>query len=245
MTCELCRESLSARLDGERPAVDDPDLQQHLKACVACRRWNEAAVSVTRSLRIAPATPVPDLTESILAAAAPVESAASPTGRIPLAIVGALQLLLGVAQLVGMDHTSHLGMAGAEHLFNESAAWNLALGLGFLAAAFRPALARGLLPALTAFIAVLTVVSVIDAVNGTVDQARLVGHCLIVIGLVMLFLVDRRSRRDPRDGTPAARSRPAGPVGSRPTPAGATEGSADDPTPNGRRLRATGWRRAA
>lgn len=196
--CELCREALSARLDGEDPPVDDTAVELHLQECADCRRWQSAAESVTGSLRVMPAGDVPDLTDRILAEAGPVLPALPrPSGRIPLAVVGVLQTLLGLAQLFGVDHTSHLASGGASHLFNESAAWNIALGLGFLVAAARPGLARGLLPALAAFVALLTVVSIIDIVGGEVDQARLVSHSLVVAGLVMLFLVDRRQRTDP------------------------------------------------
>ena len=78
--------------------------------------------------------------------------------------VAFIQLVLGLAQLLGMDHTGHLAAGdGGQHLFNESTAWNLGLAVGFLVAAVRPALARGLLPALGVFVAVLAAVSVADS----------------------------------------------------------------------------------
>lgn len=243
VTCDLCREALSASIDGEEMPAEWAAVERHLRECSGCRTWQAAAESVTRSLRVMPAGDVPDLTEHILAEAEPVVATSAPSGRIPLAVVGALQTLLGLAQLAGVDHTSHVASAGASHLFNESAAWNIALGLGFLVAAARPALARGLLPALVAFVALLTVVSVIDIVAGNVDQARLVSHSLVVIGLILLFLVDRRQRRDPRRDS-ITTATPDNETAALPSRPGLTV-ARDDGREDTRRRRPTGSRHAA
>ncbi|MPZ00017.1 MAG: hypothetical protein GEU97_18905 [Actinophytocola sp.] len=68
MTCEECREQLSARLDGEETPCLRADVDAHLAACDACREWQDAAARVTRLARMAVARPGPDLVDAVLAA---------------------------------------------------------------------------------------------------------------------------------------------------------------------------------
>lgn len=65
----MARESLSARLDGEAGEVPAARLDEHLAQCPACRRWSAEAAELARRTRLAPAPPVPDLTDHILASA--------------------------------------------------------------------------------------------------------------------------------------------------------------------------------
>jgi predicted anti-sigma-YlaC factor YlaD len=67
--CELCREALSARLDGEAEPVAPAVVDEHLSNCPACRRWEAEAARLTRVLRVRPAVETPDLTAAVLAAA--------------------------------------------------------------------------------------------------------------------------------------------------------------------------------
>lgn len=201
--CEDCREALSARIDGEDEQVPAALIDQHLTGCLACRQWQQAAEALSRTIRVRPVVPTPDLTERILAAAEPPQPQVRRQReffRWALGGVAFIQLSLALAQLLGVDHTAHLAVGTGEHLFNESSAWNLGVAIGLLAAAARPALARGLLPALAVFVAVLFAVSVADVVAGNVGLDRLVSHATVVIGLCLLFLVDRQYRRHPLPG---------------------------------------------
>ena len=202
MECQRYREQLSARMDGEDTDVLDRQLDAHLAACPECRSWADAAVAVNRRLRVQRVRELPDLSGRILRAALAGTPARVPLrrvgvlARVALVVVGVAQLALGLAQLFGLSHMgmSMASMAGQDHLFNESTAWNLAVASGLLVAAIRPRLARGFLAPLAMFVAVLTIVSIGDIVARQVTTARLESHVFLVLGLMLLFLVDRTSR---------------------------------------------------
>src|SRR5205823_2901956 len=117
-------------------------IDAHLAACPACATWYEAAVRVTRLIRLSPAAPVPDLSTRILAAAGPVRPPrrrALWLLRVALALLGLVQLALAVpAVVLGLD-----GLHPPMHVAHESGAWNVALAAAFLAAAVRPRYATG------------------------------------------------------------------------------------------------------
>jgi predicted anti-sigma-YlaC factor YlaD len=141
MECIECREALSARIDGEYEQVSAELVDRHLRACGACARWQERATQVTRTLRVGLATPTPDLTDAVLAAAGagrsgrrrppsrPALPPGSPrraararhqtgswlvTARLALAAVGWAQLGLGLLQLGdGLREPAHATGAGA------------------------------------------------------------------------------------------------------------------------------------
>ncbi|GAA0519024.1 membrane protein [Saccharopolyspora subtropica] len=190
MDCMAFREALSARLDGEGLPVPERDLERHLAGCSECRDWEHRAVELSRWLRVRPIVPIPDV------------RIAPPVGwpRRLLAGVAVCQLLLGLAQVAGIGHAHHGGESMSTHLFNESTAWNLALGLGLLVSAVRTRTAAGLVPVLAAFLLVLTGFSVLDLVHGAVPVSRLLSHVFLVAGLVLLLLVQRGERRwSPRE----------------------------------------------
>ncbi|RZT84446.1 putative anti-sigma-YlaC factor YlaD [Pseudonocardia sediminis] len=215
--CTECRERVSARLDGEDdpfPAVD-----AHLQGCPDCRAFADRAATVTRLARTGTAQPGPDLVASVLTAATgmrPVERRrrAGVAVRAGLGMVGAGQIALAAAGVLGAAIAGtgemHMGGASAEHFAHESAAWNLAIGVGFAAVALgRSRLVAGLVPVIGAFVGVLAVLSVVDLIAGRVDPVRLLAHLLLVVGLVLLLL-HRRVLRD--DGGRAVAPPRFGPV---------------------------------
>ncbi len=201
LTCELCREAISARLDGEDLPVAAGLVDEHLASCGACRRFEDDAARVTRLARIGIALPGPDLVENVLACAP------SRSRRVPLALraglvavaIGQLSIALyGLLIATGNGQRPHggsVGGAGLTHLTHESSAWNLALGAGFLWVALRAHRTTGLVPVLGVFVGVLTLVSAADLVAGRVDSVRVLLHGLIVIGLVLVLLLDRHRVR--------------------------------------------------
>jgi len=199
--CESCREALSARLDGESDPGEAAQIDGHAAHCLPCREWITAATRLTRQIRVRPAVPTPDLTAAILAARpaprAPGRTGSGQVWRVLLGVAGLAQLALGMSQLIGAG-PHHEGVG---HLFNESTAWNIALGIGFAIAAALPRLAGGLLPTLGVFFLVLAGVSVMDVINGQVEVGRLSSHLLVACGLVLLLLVHRRAEQEsgPRD----------------------------------------------
>jgi predicted anti-sigma-YlaC factor YlaD len=65
--CLTCRESLSARIDGEPEPVSAGEVDAHLLGCARCRTWRQRAGELTRALRVRPAGAVPDLAGAVLA----------------------------------------------------------------------------------------------------------------------------------------------------------------------------------
>lgn len=186
-------------MDGEETSLSDTQIDDHVAGCVACRSWADAAVAVNRRLRIREVVAAPDLSEPILRAAVkkPTPAAAAPRAvgllRAALGFVGFVQLCLGLAQLLGVsrDGMNMTPAPGEDHLFNESTAWNIAVAIGLLVAVVWPRLARGFLTPLGVFVLVLSIVSIGDIVSGQVTAARLESHIFLVIGLLLLFLLDR------------------------------------------------------
>jgi hypothetical protein len=142
-----------------------------------------------------------------------------------LGLVGLAQFMLGMAQVgrVSADGHDHGAGVSATHLWHESAAWNIALGAGFGWIALRRARSEALLPLLTAFVAMLVLLSLNDIVAGNVDATRLISHGFVVVGYVALVVLPRP--RFDLDDPPAGRRRwPPRPM----LPGGRTEASTTD-----------------
>ncbi|MFC4108620.1 zf-HC2 domain-containing protein [Micromonospora zhanjiangensis] len=217
MRCEQWREILSAQLDGEESPAERDAAQAHLDTCGGCRTWLDAAAAVTRRVRTQVVGALPDLTDAILAAAPPPARRPwwrwRPIGvarrrlvtalRAALGLLGAVQLVLGLTQ-IGQDTGLHAHATG-QHLWHESAAWNVAVGAGFLFVALRRTPPTGLLPMLSAFVAMLVLLSVNDLIAAQVPVSRLVSHGFLVGGYLITVLLSRPGLRP--DGPPARRPR--------------------------------------
>jgi predicted anti-sigma-YlaC factor YlaD len=197
---------LSAQLDGEESAAERASIDAHLRSCPGCRQFADRAAHVTRLARTAVAVEVPDVVEAVLAAAPrshrPQLVAAL---RVMLGTVGVAQFLVGcewmlAARAADPGHAA-VRMEGAslQHFAHESAAWNLALGVGFCWVACRSSRTSGVVPTLASFIGVLTVLVLFDVAAGHVDPSRLLMHGLVMLGLVLVIVLDRWRR--PAGGT--------------------------------------------
>ncbi|MEU1247916.1 zf-HC2 domain-containing protein [Micromonospora arida] len=216
MGCEQWREVLSAQLDGEETAAELTAVQGHLDGCAECRAWFTAAAAVTRRVRTRLVVEVPDRTAAILAAASAAPARRSrwrrSDGRGPLVaglrsalgLLGAVQLVLGLAQVGRGATADHLHPTG-QHLWHESAAWNVAVGAGFLFVALRRSPPAGLLPMLSAFVGTLLLLSVNDLATGSVGGERLISHGFLVVGYLITVLL---SRPGLRPGGPAPQRQP-------------------------------------
>ncbi|MEU5726689.1 zf-HC2 domain-containing protein [Micromonospora sp. NPDC047738] len=198
MGCEQWREVLSAQLDGEATTAEQAGAEAHLDECAGCRAWLDQAAAVTRRSRLTVTVPGPDLVDTILAAL-PAPSHRGLRKRVVLTLrgllglLGALQLVLGLAQVGrgpagGHDHT---GVLGSGHLWHESAAWNVAVGAGFLFVAARRTRPTGLVPMLSAFVGTLVLLSVNDLLAGRVDTTRLVSHGFLLAGYAIVVALSR------------------------------------------------------
>jgi predicted anti-sigma-YlaC factor YlaD len=177
VSCSSFREAISARLDGQ-PVGDD--LDAHLAGCADCRAWEAHAIALTRTMRLAVAEPVPDLTGPILAR---VQAASN--GRViqlVLGFVALAQALAAVPALLGNE------IGATVHVAHEQAAWGLALAAAFAIAAWRPARADALIPVLGVFVLCLAVMTGIDVGAGRVSLVAEAPHTMSVFGLALLWL---------------------------------------------------------
>ncbi|MCX2930569.1 zf-HC2 domain-containing protein [Mycobacterium sp. CVI_P3] len=201
MDCDVAREALSARLDGEREPVPAARVDEHLTTCDHCRAWYGQAVEQTQQLRRLAGR------SQVAAVGAPTTRQAPSRARrwLPavgwprwtLAIIGAAQLLVALAQAVGADvgtaAAGHHAMMGG-HLLNESTAWSAALGAVMILAAARPGAAAGLAGVLSVFTVLLTGYVIHDALSGAVSPGRILSHVPVLAGTVLALLVWRDTR---------------------------------------------------
>lgn len=205
MDCEVAREALSARIDGEREPVPSARVDEHLAACGACRDWFDQVADQADLLRrlvrsrpvITPVGPFgPD-------APAPVRARAS-WQRWALLGVGLTQLALAGAQGLGVSVglPDHHGVAPGGHLLNESTSWSIALAVVMIVAAVWPRAAAGLAAVSAAYVLVLAVYVVIDSLSDAVTAARVLTHLPVVIGAILATMVWRSG--DSRGPTPSS-----------------------------------------
>jgi len=230
MRCEVAREALSARLDGERPQVLAQQVDAHLESCRGCRAWLIGAAVQTRRLAAIEPGEGPDLVDKIMASLDQQSPAyhrsvrwlRSRYRRWGLIGVGVFQVAIAGAQISGIDFgmvSSHMhGAMSGEHLMHESTAWLLALGLAMIAAGVWPATAIGVAAITGVYSVALSSYVVVDAFAGEVTATRIASHMPLLLGLVFALLVARehvrtgrprtsRSGADEADGPPEA---PAG-----------------------------------
>ncbi|WP_431239623.1 zf-HC2 domain-containing protein [Mycolicibacterium aichiense] len=200
MDCDVAREALSARIDGEREPVPAARVDEHLTTCDQCGAWYARAVEQTQLLRRLAGR------SQVAAVAAPNDQLLAARRRLPstntmlraaLAVIGLMQVGVAGAQAfgvnVGTSAATHHAMMGG-HLLNESTAWSAALGVVMIVAAARPTAAAGLAGVLSVFTAVLTGYVVSDAVAGAVTLDRVLSHLPVLAGTVLALLVWRDSR---------------------------------------------------
>lgn len=183
MECQHWREALSARLDGEEPGRDDELLDAHLDGCPPCREHLAAIERLHRSLRLRTADEIPDLTDAILAGAAADRRRPGLTLllRWVLVCIAALEMGLAAPELIGRWHAG-----------GELGTWGIAVAIGFLSVAHKPARAAALLPML----AVAGVLTVAVAARHLADGSALFSdewpHGLLLAGVAVLVVIWRR-----------------------------------------------------
>lgn len=194
MDCDHIREALSARLDSEDPGVDGHVVDRHIDGCAACAAWAADLVPLHRMVRVRAADQVPDLSPSILAAAAPPatartrSSAPVSVARWALFTVALTQLILAApALLLGEDSGATV------HVARELGSFDVALAVGLLVAAWQPARAWGLLPVVGALALVTGVTAVLDVVRGTTSSLGEAHHLLDLAGVALLWVVAREA----------------------------------------------------
>ncbi|HEY3011029.1 MAG TPA: zf-HC2 domain-containing protein [Micromonosporaceae bacterium] len=199
MGCEQWRDALSARLDGETDPGESAQVDAHIGACGSCRAWWDEAATITRLVRTSQVVPGPDVTDVVVAAAPGPGRARLAMGlRAMLSVLGAAQLVLGLMQVAAWGSTGgHLhggavaGGASPDHLWHESAAWNLAIGAGYVWVAARRSRPTAIVPILTVFVAVLALLSIGDVAAGRVEPIRLASHGFVLAGYLIVVALTR------------------------------------------------------
>lgn len=203
MNCDVAREALSARIDGEREPVPSARVDEHLAGCPDCRGWNARAQQQAEQLRALAGVhrPVPAALDSA-DPAAPAVRASRPKSRrwvsirVALGVIGVVQLVLAAIQATTGD--LGLGHGHGGHLLNESTAWSAALGAAMLLAAARPVAAAGVAGVLALFSLLLGGYVIADALTGAVSPARVASHLPVLIATVLAALLWRNEvRPDP------------------------------------------------
>lgn len=200
-SCDEVRTALSARMDGEETGLTAAALDDHVSGCAGCRSWQAAAEQVTREVRLQPVR-VPDLTASILAAVAGERAGGAEVVRnrladrrrilqIALGLSAAVQLALAIQALL---------ITGVEvHTSREAASFEIALGVGFLLAAWWPERARAFVPVAFVLAGCLTLTSAFDIAGGATLLAHEISH-LAALAQAALLLALSRNTTTPRSG---------------------------------------------
>lgn len=192
MTCAHCQQALSARLDGEAPGLPSPAVDRHLAGCADCARFLHASARLDGELRARRADPVPDLTPAILASVGALErvrrrSHGQRDARLGLACVGGVQLVLALATVLTAE------TAVGSHASRELGSFAVALGVGFLLAAWQPRRASGLLPVVAALAACLTVTGLVDVLSADATAVGESVHAVELLGLAFVWILTRSS----------------------------------------------------
>ena len=190
MECDRFREALSAQLDGEDPGVSPDLLQHHLRSCFRCRQWELELATLRRAGRLSSADPVPDLSGRIIAAIGQEQRLARRRRHAVAIRVG--RLLVAILQLVlaGTDLLSGSGQ-GRAHTLHELGSFDLALAVGFLCVAWRPARAYGMLPLIATLAAGLAATALIDVSEGHAAALTEGSHLLELAGSALVWLLSR------------------------------------------------------
>jgi predicted anti-sigma-YlaC factor YlaD len=192
MNCTHIRQAISANLDGEPLGIDPDALDAHLGWCADCRAFAVAVGDLHRTMRLAPAPEIPDLTPGILAAIG-AESTRDDTQlalRWILAILALVQIAIAVPALI-LGSDAGLPVHTARHL----GSFDVALAVGFLFAAWRPSRIPGLLPVVVALVACLVGSSMLDVIAGNTAALSEAHHATDFAGLVVVWLLSRPATR--------------------------------------------------
>jgi predicted anti-sigma-YlaC factor YlaD len=182
--CEDVQAALSARLDGEDAGLDDEVVDGHVSGCPICAAW----LAGTRALTLAQEDP-PDLTGRIMEAVGPYvvrrraaadEHARRQILRVAVAVAAVVQLALAVPTFLSTQHTGR-----------EMASFDIAVAVGFLLAAYRPARARAFVPVALVLAVCLAVSSGIDISRGVTTVGHEFGHLVAVVQAGLLWALGR------------------------------------------------------
>jgi predicted anti-sigma-YlaC factor YlaD len=188
MDCDACREAISALLDNEDPGIDPALVQAHLDGCAACRAHVAQASRLQGWLRRRPAEPVPDLTPAILARIGP--TGPGPRRGVQREVRIGLAVLAGLVAVVPLPVPLLGDEAGAPlHLARELGAFQVALAVGLLLAAWQPQRRAQLLPVVAVLSVCPAVIAALDIAAGRTPAAAEGHHLVQLAGLGLVWLL--------------------------------------------------------
>lgn len=166
--------------------MDSARLDAHLAGCGACRNWREQAHEVTRRMRLAEAVSVPAPDSSLLQEMRALERRGSwwralALSRVGLVLVGLAQLALSLPDLLTGSYRE-----APIHVAHEMGALGLALAVGFLVAAYRPARAQGMRALVGCAALLLLATAVLDLIAGRTSLGDEAPHLLVLAGWLLL-----------------------------------------------------------
>ncbi|MDQ1645834.1 MAG: hypothetical protein QOJ50_2018 [Cryptosporangiaceae bacterium] len=190
MTCAQMRIAISALLDGEEPGIPRQRVRGHLVSCPGCRDWQSGAQRVSTEV-LAQVPEPPDLTERVLAALPAVKPPLLGAGplrvlRLALAVSAAAQLVLAIPLLFSLA-------SGGGHQGREMASFDVAVAVGFLVAAARPARAAALVPVAIALVLCLFASAAVDLARDNTQLTQEAAHLVVVLQAGALWLLGRSS----------------------------------------------------
>ncbi|MDJ0769053.1 MAG: zf-HC2 domain-containing protein [Ilumatobacter sp.] len=180
--CARARELMSAASDLELGGRGERELDTHLASCPDCREYAERLAGLTRAIRLRPADRDGEFVERVMRGSGKLGRGR--WLRPALAWCGVVVIARSVEPLL-------LGEVddAPTHVARHVGAWGLALGIGFLYAAWRPQRASGLMPLVVALLATMLVSATFDMVGGVRSLADELVHLVELVGLVLLWMV--------------------------------------------------------
>lgn len=175
---------------------------RHLAQCEGCRAFAHDVEDLHRAVRLSPAPAIPDLTPQILGAignettareGAAFDADTQRVLRWVLVAIAVAQIAIALpALLLGAD--AGLPVHTARHI----GSFDVALGVGFLFAAWRPARISGLLPVVAALVVCLVGSSLLDVVAGNTAALGEAQHVTDFVGLAVVWLLSRPAAQPAR-----------------------------------------------
>ena len=182
MECAAIRELLSAQLDQESTREEETTANAHLGRCAQCQAWWSEIGQMNRVLRVRLAETIPDLATGVLARAHPPTVGRRQWVRLSLAAVAATELVLAAPDLL-------LGQAASVHDARHLGSFGVAMSIGLLYVAWRPARAFGILPIVVALAVTMGVSAVVDVGHGRTTSISESHHVLEIAGLVLVWML--------------------------------------------------------
>lgn len=178
--CEQVRAAASAHLDAESGPVTPADVTLHADECPACHDHVVAITRLDRSMRLAAAPAVPDLSARVVAA---VDLAGdvrrTRQRRWVVAMTGLVMVVLAAGPLVGL---------ASQHAQREVALLELAIGVAVILVAWRPRHgAPGLFPVVAVVSVLIAATALLDVSRGLTTLVAESAHLPVVIATVLLW----------------------------------------------------------